>query len=76
MNKNTVTVTTQDVVEPTPSRAARDAHEKWFAAKVLAGWVTGPVDDPDAMPPTCALLVGFDDLPPEEQELEAIRARP
>ncbi len=43
------------------------SHEGWSLEKVTAGWVHGPVKDPDATPPTHPCLVPYAELPPAQR---------
>lgn len=46
---------------PQPSAS----HESWFAEKVRDGWKFGPIKDAEKKEHPC--LVGFSELPPEQQ---------
>jgi hypothetical protein len=50
-----------------PSRTPRQSHEGWMREKEAAGWVHGPIKDPEADPPTHPCLVPFDDLSVEQR---------
>lgn len=48
----------------------RESHEGWLAEKVAAGWVYGPVKDPEAKTHPC--MVAYEDLPPEQRAKDGI----
>lgn len=48
-----------------PGSGANHAHIAWCEEKEAAGWVYGPVKDPEKKTHPC--LVPFEDLPPEQQ---------
>lgn len=48
----------------------RESHEGWLAEKVAAGWVYGPVKDPEAKTHPC--MVAYEDLPPEQRAKDSI----
>jgi hypothetical protein len=50
-----------------PDAGDSASHDSWMAEKVAAGWVYGPIKNPDASPPTHPCIVPFDQLPPEQQ---------
>jgi hypothetical protein len=50
-----------------PDAGDSASHDSWAAEKYAAGWVYGPVKDPEAVPPTHPCLDPFDQLPPEQQ---------
>lgn len=55
-----------------PHAGPETNHENWFRHKMDAGWIHGPVKDPDADPPTHPCLVPFRELAPEQQAKDAI----
>ena len=48
-----------------PDLPASASHESWMREKLEAGWIYGPVKDPDVKQHPC--LVPFDELPVEQQ---------
>lgn len=49
----------------TPGMGANHSHNLWYDEKSAAGWVYGPVKDPEKKEHPC--MVAFEDLPPEQQ---------
>jgi hypothetical protein len=47
-------------------------HDKWFQARTKAGWVWGPVKDPDASPPTNPTLVPYSQLSDLQKRKDAV----
>jgi hypothetical protein len=50
-----------------PEAGPEASHKSWMAEKLAAGWVHGPVKDPDASPPTHPSLIPYEELSPEER---------
>lgn len=48
----------------------RESHESWLREKVAAGWVWGPMKDPEKKEHPCLLI--YDALPPEQKAKDAI----
>lgn len=48
-----------------PDAPPSASHDSWSAEKVAAGWVFGPVKDPEAKQHPC--LVPYDELPLEQR---------
>lgn len=46
------------------------SHESWMKEKIDAGWVYGPVKDPERKTHPC--IVPFDKLPPEQQKKDVL----
>lgn len=46
-----------------PDAAPSASHENWLKAKVDAGWVYGPLKNPEATPPTHPCILPYDKLP-------------
>jgi hypothetical protein len=55
-----------------PDASPSASHESWLAEKEAAGWVYGPVKDPDATPPTHPCFVPYDELPVEQRAKDYI----
>jgi hypothetical protein len=50
-----------------PAAGDNASHDNWMAEKLAAGWVYGPLKNPDACPPTHPCLVPFGSLPKDQQ---------
>ena len=47
-----------------------DSHETWLREKVEAGWVFGPVKDPEKKTHPCCMP--YHELPPEQQKKDVL----
>jgi hypothetical protein len=50
-----------------PDAGDSASHDSWMQEKLAAGWIYGPMKNPDASPPTHPCLVPFEELPKEQQ---------
>lgn len=55
-----------------PDAGDAASHNSWMKQKIEAGWVYGPVKDPEANPPTHPCIVPFSELPLVQQKKDAI----
>lgn len=53
-----------------PEAGPQASHESWMAEKLAAGWVHGPVKDPERKTHPC--LVPFHELPTDQQAKDYI----